>query len=299
MTPPTTLESLSAIIAAHLTETPLAPLIIPGLAENLYRDYPADNISALKKFDESDKAYRYAIANPTDPTDDMIMGTIIHFLTLQSHRPESDCFVVSPFPDFRTKPAQEWRDSQTKPIITAAKLELARATVDTIRNHPRVAWMLEHEKDGVVHKAQTEVSAFKRHPRTGLLLKGRADMVFMDSNDMTAIGDLKKVQSLKKALFAKDIGERLHHAAAAFYNDLFGASTHCLIAAKIGPPADARVFPLGGHSIEIGRVLYEKWLDRLVKCRATNHWPGIDEDSEELIEIEAPAWAQREAEALP
>lgn len=270
-----------------------------NLHEAVYRHAPGENISALKKLYESPLEYRYAIENPTDPTDDMTIGTILHFLTLQPNRDESECFVVSPFDNFKTKDSQVWRDSQVVPVITAKTLALIREAVTTIINHKRAGWILEKETTGEWKRAQTEVSVFKRHAETGLLLKGRADIVFTDDEGKTGISDIKKCQSVKRALFRNDIGQRLHHVAAAFYNDLFGASSFCFIPVKLGPPPDVNVIPLKQASMDRGREIYEKLLRRLVRCRAENEWPGVCDEDDALEEIEEPQWVQRDFEALP
>lgn len=45
-------------------------------------------------------------------------------------------FVVNPYPDFRTKEAREWRDSQTLPIISEEEFEAITTVVDRIKSHP-------------------------------------------------------------------------------------------------------------------------------------------------------------------
>lgn len=45
-------------------------------------------------------------------------------------------FVVNPYPDFRTKEAREWRDSQTLPIISEEEFEVITTVVDRIKSHP-------------------------------------------------------------------------------------------------------------------------------------------------------------------
>lgn len=298
MTTPQTPEALAEMVAAHFAANPKETLIIPDLVESLYRDADGENVSALKLMADSPKDYRYGKDHPTDATPDMILGTVIHFLVLQPQRPESECFVVSPYPDFRKKEAQEWRDSQTMPILTKDTLESARETARAITEHPRIAWILERDKDGKLIRAQTEVSAFRLHERTGMLLKGRADIVFTDEENRTVLADLKKAQSVKPSMFAKAIGDRLYNVSSAFYCDLFGASSHYLIPAKVGPPADADIFRLSDSSMERGRKTYEALLDRVAKCARENRYPGVSEDSEVIREIEEPTWSQRQQEEL-
>ncbi len=259
-----------------------------NLPERIYRDAPGENISALKTLAESAKKYQWALTHPTTSTPAMIAGTVIHFLTLQPTRPESECFLMRPpqWKDWRTKESQAWRDEQLLPVIDDATLGSAKAAANAIFSHPRAAWMLE--------RCQTEISIFRKHARTGLLLKGRIDIAFQDLENKTAIADLKKVQSVKLPLFERAIGERLYHAQAAFYTDLIGASSFYFIAVEESAPNEVDIFemePDGEGSLAEGRRLYEALLDRLAKCRKENRWPGIGEGSATIRRVKAPRFA--------
>lgn len=59
------------------------------------------------------------------------IGRLIHACLLGGEQE----FVVSPYKDFRTKPAQAWRDEQTLPIISEKDFEVITNVVDRVKSH--------------------------------------------------------------------------------------------------------------------------------------------------------------------
>ncbi len=288
-TAPTTPEALHALITAHFKASPTETLIIEGLREDLYRAYPAVNVSSLKPMADSPRKYRYEQDNPKPRTKAMDFGVIVHGLCLTPEEVPG-LWVKKAFPDFRTNAAKAWRDAQTLIILDDEDLAEMTACADSIQADPKAAWILE--------KAQKEVAVFRIHERTGLMLKARLDLPFLDLENRTAVADIKKVQSVKPSLFSKAIGERLYHMQGAFYADIIGASSFYFIGVEEAAPNEVDIFRQSDASLARGRALYETLLDRLVKCTRENRWPGISEDSETVREIEEPSWAQRQGEEI-
>jgi hypothetical protein len=66
--------------------------------------------SLLWDFNES--PYKWRHSSGKEVTKAMDLGTLIHSAILEPETALTDIAAVSPFPDFRTKAAQEWRDDQ-------------------------------------------------------------------------------------------------------------------------------------------------------------------------------------------
>lgn len=262
-----------------------------GLPESVYRVAPGVNVSSLKPLAESAKKYRYAQDNRKPATAAMVFGTVVHTICLEPDRVEN-MVVTRPekWTDWRTNAAKEWRAAQTALVVTDTEFAEMKLAAQAVKEHPKAAWILE--------RAQKEVSIFKRHDRTGMLLKARLDLPFEDLDGNTAVADIKKVQSIQKNLFAKDVTSRLLHMQGAFYADIIGASDFYFVAVEESEPNEVAIFRLGNHSLAAGRALYEALLDRLLKCSQENRWPGATEDSDEIPEIEALAWAIKSEEIL-
>lgn len=67
------------------------------------------------------------------------LGTIIHALVLED---KAD-FIVSPYDDFRSKAAREWKAEQTDTIVKPDELEVILGTAEAIRKHPLASQLIE------------------------------------------------------------------------------------------------------------------------------------------------------------
>lgn len=271
--------------------TPGEEGIFLNLPESVYRSAPGENFSRLKPMAQSPKKYLYELNNPKPRTAAMVFGTVVHAMLLEPDK-LSDLIVTRPeqWDSYRTKEAKAWRDSQTAMVVTDDELADMRDCAAAVKADPKAAWILQ--------AAEKEVSVFKRHEGTGLLLKGRLDLPFTDLQGNTAIADIKKVTSVKRGLMRKAIGDRLIHVQGAFYCNLLGASSFYIIAVEEAPPHEVDIFEVPKVSLQRGREWYESMLARLVRCKAENRWPGVSEDSDTIQEIEEPEWCRMKEEAL-
>lgn len=73
------------------------------------------------------------------------IGNLVHAELLENKLE----YVMSPYKDFRTKEAREWRDSQTLPILTDSEAQQVTAVCDAVRAHPLADKLIgetEHEQ---------------------------------------------------------------------------------------------------------------------------------------------------------
>lgn len=244
----------------------------------------ADGISQtdLKQVGISPRHYLSAITDEKpEPTPDQIVGQIIHSAVLEN---DFSGFVVSPSDyDGRTSDGKKWKASQTKPIITQEAAKRIAGMIASIKNHPMAGRLLYGEK------AKREVSAWKFHQRTGLLMKARADVVTEDRAGMTTLVDLKSVQreGAKESEFSKSIFNWGYDVQSAWYLDIFGASFWCFVAVEKFPPYAVACYTLSPESIAVGRQKYESYLSSIKKCVDSGIW---DAYGDELKTINLPEW---------
>ena len=159
--------------------------IIFNMPEAEYRNAPGVNVSALKKMRLSPAHYRFAREEAESDKHNaaLIIGTLVHRAKLEPHRL---CYVVRPpeYDSWRTKASQQWREAQTLPVVTPEEEQDVLRCADALQNLELLTELCA--------RGNTEVSAFKRH-RTGLMLKGRADLVAVDDDGVTGFLDLKTV----------------------------------------------------------------------------------------------------------
>lgn len=254
-----------------------------------YRAANGVNVSSMKHMRLSPAHYKFAKEEPeSDKANaNLIIGTLVHRARLEPNRLS---YAVRPpeFDSWRTKAAQQWRDAQKLPVVTPDEEQQIIRCADALE---RFDLLNESAARG-----STEVTRFKRHKRTGLLLKGRADIVFTDDDCLTWIIDLKTVPEggACEDAFSRKIADFNYHQQAAFYCDLFETQRFLFIAVeKTGFPG-VGIYELTPEDLELGRRTNEALLTQLARSIETNEWPGYSTNPRQ---ISLPAWKRKQDSA--
>lgn len=255
------------------------------MPEGEYRKAAGVNVSSLKDMLLSPAHFRF---NRQEEQLDkhnaaLIIGTLVHRARLEPHK---FCYVVRPekWDSWRTKDSQAWRDAQTLPVVTPEEEKDVLRCVEAIEKVELI--------NDLAARGNTEVTAFKRHERTGLTLKGRADLVAVDDEGITWILDLKTVPEEGAApdAFARKVADLNYHMQAAFYADLFGTNKFIFVAVEKKGYPGVGTYILSPQDIELGRRTNEALLQKLAECYRTQTWPGY---TERPILLELPRWKKR------
>ena len=116
-----------------------------------------------------------------ETTSSMSFGSLVDTLLLEESQFESR-YAVSPFPDFRSKAAQEWKDERESSgiqIVTEDKLAMAHDACESVRNHSAAADLLCGSRNQV---------AFRHKTKHGFASKGLIDIIPLASDTLV---DLK------------------------------------------------------------------------------------------------------------
>lgn len=268
--------------------TPNTAGIFFGLPEEDYRKAPGENISALKHMGQSPAHYQAYITRPKEePTPAQQFGTLLHACLLE---PSKADFVEKPDDvDYRTKAGKEWRDSQVLPILNKEEADNIRGAQAALRKHPTVQAIIGSAPDHA-----KEVAVFRHHEETGLLLKGRIDILTTDREENTVVVDIKTTDDASPGEFSRAIAKWGYDQQAAHYLDLTLASFFVFIVVEKNAPYGIGVYTLDEESIDIGREKNRKAYRQLVECRATNTWPAYEPS---IQTISLPRWAKMQKEA--
>lgn len=242
--------------------------VFAGLPEKVYRNAPGVNVSSLKLMRYSPAHYKAALEDTEiDRTGALVIGTLVHAMTLED---KAKPYVVRPpqFDSWRTKEAKEWRDSQVLDVLTPDEEAVVLRCVKALKRNELICAMAA--------AGHAELSAFKRHPRTGLLLKGRADLVAPDEDEKWHGLDVKTIleYGAESDAFSRRISDLDYHIQDAFYTDLFGLSSFTFIAVEKGKLAGVGIYELDDDDREIGRRTYNAHLLKLRECMDSDTWPG-------------------------
>lgn len=177
-----------------------------------------------------------------------------------------------------------WNDQHSdKPIIDQSELDGVKRMVDAVWKEPQAAELLA--------TAAFQVSLFDTDKRTGLARKGRPDGL----GDKYIL-DLKKVADASNRGLSKAIGQYGYYVQAAYYLDLAQSNGRDVcdfyfIAVEPGERPKVNVRRLEQSSIDLGRFVYKRDLDKWAECIKSGVWPSYC-DTKEVGPIAVPPWEE-------
>ena len=187
----------------------------------IYHQRPEWSYSQMKLILDSGIDYAVAakrgmLPAPTSAAIDL--GELAHMFVLGG---DAEAFIVTPYSDFRTKEAREWKNEQIdagKIIVTKGQYEAIARIVDNIENHPMSKKLLESED--VKHEIEMYATA------EGVKLRGKADAILF-SGDAITITDIKTTAQFDEWKYKS---MRRHYDLQAATYSLIGAASQ-----KINP----------------------------------------------------------------
>jgi hypothetical protein len=114
--------------------------------------------------------------------------------------------------------------------------------------------------------------------------------------------DLKTTKDPLPRLFARDAARYLYHGQIAWYHDgaiasgalaSHAAGPPMIVAVQTVEPYDVAVYFVSEATLEAGRALVRRLIDRLAACQAADIWPGV---APEPVWLELPRWADERDE---
>ncbi len=201
-------------------------------------------------------------------------------------------FVVSPYDDFRTKEAREWRDGQERTIVRAEQMPQIEAMAKAVRASPSAARAFQN--------GRPEVSLFWQDEATGIMLKARPD--WLPDDPVTGYTqEYKTARSAAPRLIASQAFQLGYDMQAALCLDGIAAVTGkkplgiAHVVQEKEPPYIAQLYLFGPDQIEIGRRRYRKALRIFAACLERHRagkppqiaWPAY---SDAPMFFETPRW---------
>lgn len=227
--------------------------------------------------------YKWLYGRDKETSKAMELGTLIHYAILEPDRNLESLVAVSPYVDYRTKEAREWRDSQRmagKIIATAEEINTASVCGEIFR---------EDYAQKFQAKTQNEVAVFGKIGDTEV--KGMIDLV---PDGLDCLLDLKTTSSIDSLEnLQRTIVNRGYHWQAALYLDLWNAAcgekrtrfVFCFI--ETDHPHETAWVELSENLIDIGRAGYMNAIAKWQTCVAADTWP---KSIEGIAMIETPKY---------
>lgn len=197
-------------------------------------------------------------------------------------------FIISPYDDFRSKEAREWREIQTKTIVKADDFTIVRDMTAAQRINAAV---MNAFVDG-----KPEQSLIWKDKETGIWLRSRPDWL-PDDPTLRWIVDYKTAVSIEPRKLSVDAFKFGYPLQAAMQIDaveiILGVKPVGIghVVQEKTPPylADLRLFT--AEQLDIGRTIYRRALRRFADCMETGIWPGYTTQPQYFS---TPKWIETE-----
>ena len=197
-------------------------------------------------------------------------------------------YVLSPFDNFRTKDAQNWRDAQSRIILKQEDLDMIEEMYEALINDPDIP--IEAIAQGEVEKSMIWRDPWATRiaygspddpdgiESPGIWLKSRIDVVPLD--DM--IVDYKTTTDASRFGIEKSITDYGYHQQLAIARDgvqiLYGRDVQHfgIIAQEKAPPYVPSISAVDEETIVFGALQNRRALKRFAECIRNGIWPGYD-----------------------
>ena len=246
--------------------------------------------SSLKQFAANPHKWRHG--EKKDRTMPMLFGSLVDAMFLTPKEVKKR-FAITPETytndkgeekpwSWNANVCKEWRNKQTKEIVSADMRDTAKAAVASLKDCQLVA--------DVLRCADTQVGLaanWKADNGVVVPLRGMIDILpKRDSAWESAIVDLKTAQDGSRGKWSRVIWDNGLHIQAAMYLDMYNAATdesreqflHIIV--ESAHPHEVGRREVGMEFISLGRAQYRHWLNRYAECLKLNVWPGWEADNE-------------------
>lgn len=258
--------------------------IYHGLSADDYFKANRINCSGLKLINQSPLHYKHSLEQQREETQAMKIGSAVHCAVLESSEFEKRYIVMPDGIDRRTKEGKALcaeMEESGKIILSANDYKMIDGIAQSVKSHESASKLLGN--------GRPEMTVFTEID--GVPAKCRID--WYRSN---VIVDLKTTEDASLDGFQRSVAKYGYHSQSAWYLDCceslnIPAQHFIFIAVEKTEPYAVGVYELDSASIEVGRTLNQRALDKYRQCLETNNWHGYPTDIQTLS---LPAWAMRE-----
>lgn len=277
--------------------------VIRGMPEAEYHQRRLDlaTASGLKQMLRSPAHFRHFVEEGSSDNPAFAFGRAFHCAVLEPDRFDLAYRVLPDHAPRRPTPQQlnakqpsddtkravawwaQW-NADGRATLSGEDYDRIRRMADSVRAHPVAAGLLVGGEREATFRWQDE--------GTGLDCQARADLYLAGEYLM----DVKTCQDASKEGFAAAVARYRYSLQLAHYLSGIRACGDAIrwfvfLAVESHEPFVCQPHILGPRTEQLGFDLRERAITRQAECVKAGRWPGY---SDELMEIEAPAWAHYE-----
>lgn len=251
------------------------PGVYSGIPAEAYHAAPGVSASRLKLFEHCPWQARFGARRETEA---MALGTLLHAMFLEPDTIQDRYWVARAKRGTKAWEAEEAR-AMGRQMLTEPEWQEAVAIFDAVHAQPVTRRLL-----GGPH--ETEVSFWWIDPPTGLLCKGRCDVLRRDIGVMV---DLKKCQDASMNGFRRSMEVYSYDYQSLHYQDGFALAPggfklddFIFLAFEEPPPHMAAAWRHDLDQQDDARTRVRSLLDQWAECEDSGEWPGYPQVETDL-----------------
>lgn len=270
-------------------ETTPSPTPEPGIYSHVpfaeYLAWPYLSKSALRSFEVSPAQYQHELAQPFEPSDAMVLGSMVDTLWFDGREAYEAAFLPAPA-IVKRRQGSVWGDFEfgckglgIVPVLYAQAMTAERM-VDALYDH--------HGAMRAREGGLSQLSLVWDDPETGIRCKGRPDIV---DPDRRGIDDLKTSRDISPGGFSKACSDYNYHWQGRHYLSALETLTgepwdggFRLITVRNKPVHGVQIYRMADAALELARDELRVVLARMRACIIMDHWPSA-EQSELTVDL--------------
>jgi len=255
-----------------------------NVAERVYREDPAYNVSFLKVGVEGSAADMRAYRdNPDPPNDAMKFGTAVHCYLLEPKRFDETYVVMPQFSGKGSVAAREaWEAAHSHlSILTEAEYSNLLGAAWAIANHPEASKIIRAAGD-------REVVSVWKDAKTGAMCKARIDFASLKAGLLV---DIKTTRDARPGPWERQAAKLLYHMQDAWYRRGFDGCEFVFVAVDQKPTNGRHrvgVYYLDAEWVAAGDRLCDTVLAGWLEREEARVWPDHCDGS---MRLQGPTWS--------
>lgn len=265
------------------------------MTEREYRKHPAISRSELWRIRESPQKFKYYREHPPEPTPALLFGQVFHKMLLEPDTFDEE-FVAAPGVNRRTKEGKQILENfaskhENQKIITAEMFDQAKEMCDAIKREPLAVKLL---------KGKAELPFFWTDEMTGEECKCRVDVLNTEYRQPIIV-DAKTTADASTESFIRSAINYGYDFQAAMYSEgveknIGKKPLFVFIAVEKEPPFSVNILQADELMLRRGYDIFREYIGIYHDCKTSGNWYGYLGKLNQINNLALPAYLAKEVQ---
>lgn len=265
------------------------------MTEREYRQHPAISRSELWRIRESPQKFKYYREHPPEPTTALLFGQVFHKMLLEPDTFDEE-FAAAPGVNRRTKEGRQILTNfvsahENQKIIPAEMFSQAKEMCDAVKREPLAVKLL---------KGKAELPFFWTDEMTGEECKCRVDVLNTEYRQPIIV-DAKTTEDASTESFIRSAINYGYDFQAAMYSEgveknIGKKPLFVFIAVEKDPPFSVNILQADELMLRRGYDLFREYIGIYHDCKTSGNWYGYLGKLNQINNLALPAYLAKEVQ---